>query len=362
MKVKFKILLMMLLACLAFPIMAVGEENVSYSEMMARLQQLEAQMESQQREFSLASYEMGGGAQKVDGCDECCDPCYRSGFYAVYENVIVQPFFTRNNAYYLENPPGTDGQVSVPFDWDYSYSPRIELGRVSDCGDLGFRARYWHFDDEANLLANDPNGDISAYFQEDSADDIGFEGATDAFFQHSLKMDVVDIEAAFRQCAWTYSAGVRYARMDQRYFATDFNDIMIAEHNFDGWGVTAAAEFIKPWRGGLSFFGKARGSLLYGQSGFVAYNPNNDGLTADINSEDVLAVGELQVGIDWRRCLASGRIAFLTLALESQYWASAGAGGPGNNAVFDEGNYHNSRPQDANLGFFGVNIGLGLLF
>ena len=80
------------------------------------------------------------------------------------------------------------------------------------------------------------------------------------------------------------------------------------------------------------------------------------------NSHDLLAVGELQIGVDWRRSLPSGNIFFVTLAVEAQYWINAGTGAPFNNAPFDEGNYQNARPQDDDMGFLGGNVGLGLLF
>ncbi len=102
--------------------------------------------------------------------------------------------------------------------------------------------------------------------------------------------------------------------------------------------------------------------LLFGQSGFRATNPDASVLIRNVNDEDLLGVAEMQLGVDWRRCIGSGRTVFATAALEAQYWINAGTGAPMNNAPFDEGNYQNALPQDADLGFFGGSFGLGLLF
>ena len=351
------ILLLAALGISVFPAssLAQGTYLASNNDLLMRIEQVEAQ---------LASVEQGGGC--AEPCEvDFCDSCHSGGWYIYYENVIVQPFFTRNSAYYLEDPPAIDGYLEVPFDWDLTYSPRIEVGRLGDCGCLGWRVRYWHFDADSDLNATDPNGDIFAAFADDSISFIGIDDASEAFFSHSLKMDVVDAEVAFRECNRTYSGGIRYARMEQEYVGVEIapgTDAFLATHDFDGFGLTTAVELQRPWRGGLSVFAKVRASLLYGESTWRAVNDDEDALLSNNNNDDLLAVGELQLGIDWRTCLGGGQVAFLTLALEGQYWANAGTGGPTNNAPFDEGNYQNANPQDADLGFFGGTIGLGLIY
>ncbi|MCH8839917.1 MAG: hypothetical protein IH831_04435, partial [Planctomycetes bacterium] len=99
-----------------------------------------------------------------------------------------------------------------------------------------------------------------------------------------------------------------------------------------------------------------------GTSDFFATNGDNDALLANLNNDDLISAGEIQIGIDWRSNLASGASLLFTLAAEGQYWNNVGTGGPANNAPFDEGNYQNGRPQDADLGFFGVTVGTGLMF
>jgi len=354
----------MLLACLAFPIMAVGEENVSYSEMMARLQQLEAQMESQQRQFSTVSYEMGGGAHKGDVYESCCDPCASGGFYALYENVFVQPYFTRDAAVYVEDriPNTSDSFEEIPFDWDLSYSPRFELGYLNPCG-LGARARYWYFDDHA-VFATDFQGESIVVGYGDDAFVAIDNGGADIFVaQHALKLDVLDFEALVQRGAFTFAAGLRYVQMEQLYEAVDVDndDRITFGHDFEGVGLTMAAEGMTPSRWcGISFFAKARASFVYGEStSFATDNDPPIDLIVRENNGDLIAIGEMQIGLDWRRCVGNG-ILFVTAAVETQYWVNAGTAAPGL-VDDDDPSYHDESAQAADMGFLGGVIGIGFL-
>ncbi len=311
--------------------------------------------------MSLNSYLAAG--EENPYCDPYCDPCCCSEWYVLYENVIVRPYFTRNNAYVLDSPDGIDGQEAVEFEWDWCYSPRIEIGWNGSCG-LGVRGRYWYFDDDTTLHAEEEDANIAAMFAEDSNNDIGFDFSSDARFKHSLRLKVLDIEATYKRSNLIYSAGARYAHMKQRYegFDFDFDLGLEAKHYFEGIGLTAAVEFMQPCYCGFSVFTKARGSLLYGHSAWRAFSDLGDAEISNSSDRDVISVGELQLGIDWRRNFADCISAYLRFAIEAQYWANAGAGGPGSNAIFDEGNYQNTHPQDSSLGFIGFNIAIGFVY
>ncbi len=367
-----------LIAIGTLPAITFGQRvsPASYGGMQPNVQQAGFQAQGQQEQIRPISYEFGGGACQ-GGCDSCtgcgsgcgngcnCGCGCGGGFYAIYESVIVQPFFTRNTAYLLSDPPPlNDGYQEVPFDWDFSYSPRIEFGVLVDRG-LGGRVRYWYFDDETALNATDANGDIFSAFGEDSITDIAIDNATAALFTHSLRMHVLDIEAAVQKSNLLYSGGFRYAQMEQLYTGTETapgTDAFSSGHDFEGWGLTVAAEARGPSYGGISVFAKVRGSYLYGTSNFFATNSANTALLVNDNNDDLISVGEIQIGLDSRFDLESGATMFLTVAAEGQYWNNAGTGAPANNAPFDEGNYQNARPQDADLGFFGLNFGTGLIY
>ncbi len=364
--------------------------HMTYDSMGPNFQQSRSGSQAQRDGIDQASYMFDDQVSQV-GCDNCagcdlgcgsgCGCCcgsgcgcgggygggsYGDGLYVLYESVIVQPFFTRNAAYYLVDPlPLNDGYREVPFSWDFSYSPRIEFGALVE-GGVGARARYWYFDDDTSLTANDPNGDIFSYFAEDSiGDDIGLDNATDAIFTHSLRMHVLDLEAVAQRSNVIYSGGLRYAQMKQLYTGTETapgSDAFSSGHDFEGWGLTVAAELRKRVHGGISVFAKVRSSFIFGTSDFFAAPENNGSRLENYNNDDLISAGEMQIGLDGRTNLASGSTVFFTLAAEAQYWNNAGTGGPTNNAPFDEGNYQNAQPQDADLGFFGVTTGAGILF
>lgn len=343
-------------ATLALSGVALAQQSgtISNRELLARIEQLEAQLQA------------NGGPMCDDACAPSCGSCCdcTCGAYFVYENVIVKPHFTRDSAYTIVDPNGIDGYEEHSFNWDYGYSGRIELGYLPTCDCIGVRARYWRFDDNTRLNAFDPNGDIHAGFGEDGVQ-IGLDRVTSATFTRSLEMDVVDLEVAVRNCNWIYSGGIRYANMEQTYNGFDnnnANDLFFSGHDFEGLGLTTAIEASYGFGNNWSVFAKTRGSLLYGGTEFFALDPIDRELFRQRNDNDIIASAELQVGLDWRTCLCSGQIVFATIACETQYWINAGTGSSTSNAPFDELNYQNGHAQDADLGFVGLNIGLGMIF
>jgi hypothetical protein len=288
-----------------------------------------------------------------------------SGFFFNFESVIVQPQFSSDPAFYITDSAISTGDnyQEVPFDWNFSYSPRFEGGFVDDQG-VGFRGRYWYFYDTTSILSPvDPN-DISGGFGEDSTE-IGVTDANQAFFTRGLQMHVLDAEAALLQGNWTFSGGYRYTRMNQSYNGIEIGagpEQFISESFFDGGGPTASVGFLQPMRWGLSAFANARGSLLFGNSWWFAVDPDDDDRFERSNPHDSITVGELQTGIDWRTVLPAGQVVFVRAAMEGQMWFSAGTGSPTINAPYDELNYQNAHAQDANLGFFGGTIATGLIY
>lgn len=294
-------------------------------------------------------------------CDTNPICCGNTGFYLNYENVFVKPHFTQNNAYYLDDLPSEDGQIAKSFDWDYCYSPRVELGYICKDTCLGVRLGYWHLDACTDLTAHDPGGDISVGFAGDGPSNLEISGASDAKFSHELEFDLVNVEAVIIRSNFLFSAGVCYLDMDQEYKAAEIggSDHFEAHHDFNGWGITGSAELHQPITCDLSLFIKARTSILFGDRDWVAESEGNPEKLTVSNDEDVIAIASLQAGIDWRRCVC-GVMGHIYAAVEGQHWTSAGTGGPINNATFDEGNYQNANPLDSNLGLLGGIIGIGV--
>jgi hypothetical protein len=102
---------------------------------------------------------------------------------------------------------------------------------------------------------------------------------------------------------------------------------------FEGFGPTVSAMAIQPICGGLSAVGNMRGSLLYGQKDL------NRTVNGDItppavagapivrlnNADEVVAAGELGIGMRYARKLNQQADVFLQGTFEGQLWTEAGA-------------------------------------
>ncbi len=208
-----------------------------------------------------------------EGGGECCDTCCEGGWFARAEAVVVQPVFSRNVAFTLEDPiaPLDESIVDIEHDWDLKASPRFELGYLNPCTSFGWRTRYWHFDQSTSTSAQNVDGSVIIGF-DDGDIDIGIDGVDDVVATHELELHVVDLEL-MKQCGcWTYSGGVRCTRMDQNYV-----DIVM-DYDFEGLGPTVAAEAsygLPCWN--LGVFGIFRGSILAGE--MSSFTVNGDAST-----------------------------------------------------------------------------------
>src|SRR5438105_3608727 len=83
-------------------------QTATEADLIARVAALETQLKGGMS----ANYDAhGGGCGCCGGCESscgdccgCCDSCCCSHVYAVYENVFLKPHFSRNAAYYLDDP------------------------------------------------------------------------------------------------------------------------------------------------------------------------------------------------------------------------------------------------------------------
>ncbi len=307
-------------------------------------------------------------------CNTACYDCWRCQsccphLYAAYESVFLTPHFSRNAAFYLDDPvagaPRTFEEVT--FDWDLEYSPRFEVGYLNPCG-LGARVRYWTLDQSATESLTTNNNDIYASFSgSDDQATVEFDGVNSITATHSLELDVVDVEGIKSVCSGLlFSGGVRWVRMDQEYRAVDeANNVIAGHHDIDAFGLTGAIEFTQPVCGALAAFVKLRQSLVFGESSFTASAIDPAGLVTDqllrTNEFDLISITELQVGAEWSMWLQSGSRLYVSAAGEAQYWHNAGTGLPGRHGT-DDGNYIDQDAQEADMGLWGFNIGTGLIY
>jgi hypothetical protein len=152
--------------------------------------------------------------------------------------------------------------------------------------------------------------------------------------------------------------------MDQSYFAIflaggSAGDYVDSRHNFEGIGPTMSAEKRSACWHGLSLFTNLRGSVLYGDSSAVATDEDDDFITR-VNPGDMIAIGEMQIGVDWRKHSCYG-VLFAEAALEAQYWLNAGTAAPGHTEDDDQ-SYQDEGAQSPDMGFLGGTFSVGILY
>ena len=358
---------------------------VSYNDLLSRIETLEAERASY-RTYGACDTGCDAGCCDEACCDEACcevqcDPCNSCGvWYGMYESVCVKPVWDRNAAFSVElndNDGGVDldeGADVVEFDYDLNQSNRFEIGYLAAAGNLGWRARYWHFQDSTTISVSDADaflqtrrpglsldGDIQVNVTIVDDPEIEIEDADAIVTYQSIKVDVIDLETVARRGMLTYSAGVRYARFKQSYLADDpdgTDEEIYGNLSFRGLGPTLALEARQPVLRtvNLSLFGALRGSMLFGERNFHAQeDPDGDPdeLYFADNDNDFVGMAELQLGLEWQQ----GNL-FLRGAFEGQYWN--GIGQAASQSI--SGTNEASDPLDQNLGFMGFTLGGGVTY
>ena len=307
------------------------------------------------------SYGEGGygmGGCPGGGCPDT-DDCVGGGFIGGGAVTYLKPEFEDNAAFFLANT-GSGETTSQEFDYDYDGGYRVWLGWVS-CSGLGFRGRYWSFDDESDVeeftspggvLITGPELDVPAPPTGPSA---GGPGAGDSISALSgIEVDVIDAEIMqyLRPGSWQMilGGGVRYASIDQFYEADVFDnpalELTDVNHDFDGIGPMVFAEMRRPlFSSGLAFVTNARGSILFGESEYEATDTFAAfSQTGSRDEDEALGIGEIQVGLEYAIWLSSQQRLYFQAAWEGQYWAGAGS----------------AASTDGDLGFTGLTASAGL--
>jgi hypothetical protein len=312
-------------------------------------------------------YEEGPGPDAYfDDCPTChsADCCCDIGRWAAgFAFVIVQPHREDDLAFLSIVDSGTSSTTTdTNFENDTELSPRVWLEYNRGSG-LGARVTYWQYDHGSPERSGSP---ADTGFETIVAPTFGdVEIATNVPGEvytavADIDLDVVDLEGTkwtqFECWEFGASGGLRFASVQQGYRGALFDEDGMAlagvdsSHRFDGVGPTFSIEGRRPF-GVLTFFSMARGSLLFGngRSGFTAVE-GLGGTTApfvtrtELERNDVLSVGEIQVGLEWRKYCCNGNWFFCRTAIEGQVWQGAGS----------------ARSEDGDLGFFGLNVAFGM--
>jgi hypothetical protein len=250
-------------------------EDISNADLLARIEQLEAQIE-QRAEF--ASHSEGGEETVYQAelyeASPAAGGCSTSNWYAGYELTILRPWVS--NAFEFG-----DGLSD-----EYGYGHRFTLG-CDNCTGVGIRMRYWFYNHGHDV-----------------------ESPTKGPDTLSFDMDVADLEMTLRGefCYWDLmvSGGVRYGRLAIGWIPFESHTY------FEGFGPTVALEARRqaPCRG-LYLVGNLRSSMLMGR---IA-NPDFLLLTPTEIEDEITLVLENQLGVGWTRGVVNLRAVW-----ETQFW------------------------------------------
>jgi len=305
-----------------------------------------------------------------------CDDCHKGhkhgggtitgglGFY------YIQPHYETNPAYTfsITAQDGTSQVRQNDFDYDYDFAPILWLG-WANCDGFGFRARTWWYENDASTqLTNDGT------FSIDSAAPLGLQNTSTTagdvlLFSTDIKIRVYDLEAtqSYNVGGWNLllAGGVRYAHLSQSYnhLEAPLNgqvDAISSGSTFKGFGPTVALEVRRDLGNtGLTIYGSARGSVLFGNSSQDSSQVVNNvpDAFASTSRDDVLPITELEIGAEWGYNLGRGRL-FAQGALVGQVWH--GAGNAAQNEMIPVLVDPEVSDNSSNLGLFGIKLAVGI--
>ena len=289
-------------------------------------------------------------------------------WFANYENVLVAPMQDNSTGVIVET---NTGYSHVGFPWEINYSPRVQFGLEAAGDALGWRVRFWQFDNSESFQANDANGlipigneGVVGYLSEDGDVTTGIAFIQEGTFTSEIRTDVIDFELQKKLSApIDVYTGIRYAKVAQHYSAVTDRGNANATSEFRGIGPTAAAMLTHrlPYESFL-LFANVRGSMLFGGKSYtVIDNVNNLSQTVggiDLRSgsdtADTLAGNaEMQLGLRF----APNQHFNISVAIEAQHFANVG--GPNPSGVFTgpDSGLNGGTPIDDDLGFLGLTVG-----
>jgi hypothetical protein len=263
--------------------------------------------------------------------DACCDTacCPTGHFYVGAEAAFLKPHMGALG-FSVDGHP--DAMITPTL--DYEASPRFWIGFENASG-LGLRATYWQIDSSArmDLFHSD---DISDWLRNEfDLPEIGDMG-----IGVEMEAETIDLEVTQRGCLGCmeleFAGGIRYGRMRTGLFV----DGMIFDERdypfkggiateFEGFGPTLALDARRPIGcRGFALVGGARGAWLYGSTDGFLTGDATQLIDAQISAEDhVMQVYEVNLGIEWSRCMSGGGEITVAALWESQVWEWAPVAG-----------------------------------
>lgn len=254
----------------------------------ARIRQLEAEIESlKNRPTVVPADPMWQLDRRLESQDDGT-----GGLFGTVEVLFLRP--------HVSGAPSSFGlgpTVSRMIDSDYTANVRYVLGYTTDSG-LGIRGRYWSFDDQYQYVPPFAPAELG------------------------IAVEAADLEAVLNQRLRHFdleiSAGLRYGSL--QYTNPSATLLGIGQVTFEGIGPTLAVGARRELGiQGVSFFGNLRGSMLVGDVRNGALLPFMPATTFE---EEVMLIGENQLGVAWKHDLGQHYQLEVRTAWETQYWFS----------------------------------------
>lgn len=279
----------------------------------------------------------------ADACQGCGGPNF--GFVAGATLLFAKPHF--KESFQVSRVDNANGLMTLePFNYDYDLSPRIWFGLENRQG-TGVRFSYWTFDEQspqrvltadgtqiwgahvvntmfpANIFAGIPGSQMTVndYLETNTFNLLGTFG---------MNLGGTQVKGG---------AGLRYAKLEQGFDALvttpipNFFNRLTWTREFEGVGPTLAFDFRKPLgRTRLAAVATGGGALLFGSKTLDRTVINDQTPVPGVaprlqlpDADEVVGIGELGTGLEWRADFADGRYLSLRGLYEGQLWAEAGA-------------------------------------
>ena len=218
---------------------------------------------------------------------------------------------------------------------DYHDTPntRVAVGYRKD--DVDVRATWLNVESDGSASAERPdNGFLFSTLSHPSQNDR----ADTAEAETTLEYTTTDVEVGYAlelgdKFDLRLFSGLRFVDTDQdlavEYDGVDFTDSkVLVEQDFAGFGPRLGADARWLLGSGFSVFGRASGSLLMGdrQVSYLETDNNGEDIIADFkqqNSDEVMPVVEMALGIDWTRLITEEFGLSLSAGYEYQNWFNA---------------------------------------
>jgi hypothetical protein len=268
---------------------------------------------------------MKGECYYMSTCDPC--QCRRPGLHLGAELTFLKPYGGNpciDPPCFPEDAIQAVEQLEPEF--DFYGAPRLWLGYTC-CNGLGFRVRWWQFDQNASE-------DVSFLDQNQNS----FTGTVGASYDvNTLDFEITDALIVGRKWDLMLSGGIRYAKFRRAqlsdgsldFFSTEGGAQHLGGDTFEGAGATAALELHRNVFRRIGVFTNIRGSLLYGDAEVFSLWESDESISNFIPDSQagkivgvVRSVWEAQLGVDWTHEMWQGVYLTGRVAGEVQYWDS----------------------------------------